>query len=57
MNPHFLMAANRAASSKRARFIRRWRRFAHFPHFLFVLPKRKRPFTVKRKGAFRPNLT
>ena len=21
------------------------------PHFLFVLPKRKRPFMVKRKGA------
>ena len=25
------------------------------PHFLFVLPKRKRPFMVKRKGAD-PNL-
>ena len=25
------------------------------PHFLFVLPKRKRPFMVKRKGAV-PNL-
>ena len=25
------------------------------PHFLFALPKRKRPFMVKRKGAV-PNL-
>ena len=32
-------AANRAASSKQARCFRRWRRFACFPHFLWVLPK------------------
>ena len=32
-------AANRAASSKPARFFRRWRRFASFPH---VLPLQKR---------------
>ena len=37
------MAANRAVSSKQARFIRRWRRFAHFPHFLWVAPKGNPP--------------
>ena len=49
--PGPVWAANRAASSKQARFIRHRRRFACFPHFLFEASKRKRPFTVKRKDA------
>ena len=43
------MAANRAASSKRARFIRHWRRFAHFPHFLFRQEKKTGRARSKRK--------
>ena len=51
------MAVNRAASSKRARFIRHWRRFAHFPHFLFPQEKKTGRARSKRKVLLCPTLS